>query len=96
VLGDRVAEVRQRVGLAVVFGGEGGAGRSEQVGEVPSCAGQQVGEPLDLGEHDRNVGDGGPDADWGEPLMGGVQVGDDGLPVDGRARDVGLVRHGRG
>ena len=49
-----VAQVVQRVVLAVRLGAEGGAGRGDQVVEVGQGPGQPGAEPADLGAQQRN------------------------------------------
>jgi hypothetical protein len=74
VLGHRIAEVGERVVLAVAVGGKSGAGGGEQIGEVPACLREKAGEPVEFGEHDRDVGDGGPDGGVRESLVGGDEA----------------------
>ena len=86
MLGDRVAKVGQGIRFAVVVSGEGGTGGGKQIGEIPPGAAEKSGEAVDLGKQDRDVGDGGPRRCRRGSLLGGMQVGENGLRVEGRAR----------
>jgi hypothetical protein len=49
-----VAQVVQRIELAVRMGAEGGPGGGQQVVKVGECAGQPGADPTDLGAQERD------------------------------------------
>src|SRR5262245_40436396 len=82
---DLVPQVRQRVRVAVLVRSEGGASGGEQVGRIQAGEGGELVEPVDLGEQERDGGQGGPDGERGGAVERDAQVGPGGLRVEGRS-----------